>query len=341
MKFGLFGGAKVGASDGQVGLGGDSIGLSEYIEYVLAAERYGFSNVFMVEHHFTGISQVSSSLALLTYLAGRTKRIRLGTAVIVLPWHNPALLAEQISVLDLLSNGRFDFGIGKGYRPQEFKGFGIPMEEAQERFDEALEFLKKAWTTTERFSFASKHWKFDDIVIEPRPVQKPHPKFWMGAGSPESIRRAAREGVNLLLDQVGSIELTNQRVKTYRDELVAMGLPPDSGQVAVTRGFRLVRTEAERIVALEEHSHALDRSGALKLGNLSGDEGRAKYIASDAAMIGTSDQLVDHLSQLQAGGVDAVLFADVQGSPETLRIFSEEVMPQFAGDKMRQLEATA
>ena len=340
MRFGIFGGAKVGGTDGQVGFAGDSIGLREYIEYVVAAERYGFSNVFMVEHHFTGVNQVSSSLALLTYLAARTKRIRLGTAVIVLPWHNPALLAEQISVLDLLSNGRFDFGIGKGYRPQEFKGFGIPMEEAQERFDETLDFLKTAWTTTERFSFAGKHWAFNDIVIEPRPVQQPHPQIWMGAGSAESIRRAAREGVNLLLDQVGSIELTNQRVKTYRDEKIAMGLAPDSGQVAVTRGLRIVRNEAERLAALEEHSRALERAGALKLGNLSGDEGRRIYCESDAALIGTSDQLIERLSRLQAGGVDAVLFADVQGSPEMLRIFAEEVMPQFADDATAKLETT-
>ena len=100
----------------------------------------------MVEHHFTGVGQVSASLNLLSFLAGRTRRLRLGTAVVVLPWHNPVLLAEQVATLDLLSNGRFDFGVGKGYRDSEFDGFCIPKAEATERFDECMAILRKAWT---------------------------------------------------------------------------------------------------------------------------------------------------------------------------------------------------
>ena len=148
MKFGLFGGAK-SSGEGSVG---DSLGYRKYIDYVLYAEELGYHSVFVVEHHFTGVGQLSASLNFLSYLAGRTKRIRLGTAVVVLPWHNPVLLAEQVATLDLLSNGRFDFGVGKGYRQPEFAGFCIPIEEATERFDETLAFLRKAWTANDRFS---------------------------------------------------------------------------------------------------------------------------------------------------------------------------------------------
>src|SRR5215208_5404536 len=123
MRFGLFGGARIDA-DNSVS---DSQSYREYIDYVCAAEAMGFHSVFLVEHHFTGINQVSASINFLTYLAAKTSRIRLGTAVIVLPWHNPVLLAEQAATLDLLSDGRFDFGIGKGYRWGEFHGFCIPM----------------------------------------------------------------------------------------------------------------------------------------------------------------------------------------------------------------------
>src|SRR6185312_1836657 len=112
MQFGLFGGARTKRG---VGLE-DSQGYETFIEYVTEADRLGFKQLFMVEHHFTGQGQVSASMTVLAYLAARTKTIRLGTAVVVLPWHNPALLAEQIATLDLLSDGRFDFGIGKGYR---------------------------------------------------------------------------------------------------------------------------------------------------------------------------------------------------------------------------------
>jgi hypothetical protein len=93
------------------------------------------------EHHFTGYGQVSPTLNLLTWLGARTRRLRLGTAVIALPWHNPVLLAEQAATLDLLSRGRLDFGIGKGYRYNEFAGFRVPMEGADARFEECLDLL--------------------------------------------------------------------------------------------------------------------------------------------------------------------------------------------------------
>ena len=221
MKFGLFGGAK-SAGEGSVG---DSLGYRKYIDYVLHAEQLGYHSVFVVEHHFTGVGQLSASLNFLSYLAGRTEHIRLGTAVVVLPWHNPVLLAEQVATLDLLSNGRFDFGVGKGYRPPEFAGFCIPIEEATERFEEAMAFLRKAWAPGDRFSHHGKRWHFDNIVIEPRPVQQPHPPLWMGAGSFESIRRAAQEGFNLLLDQIAPVDLIIERVAAYRQELERLGRP--------------------------------------------------------------------------------------------------------------------
>src|SRR6266542_2447386 len=146
MKFGLFGGARA-----RGGPAGDSDGYHHFINYVIEAERLGFSSVFLVEHHFTGFGQVSASLNLLSYLAARTERIRLGTAVVVLPWHNPVLVAEAAATLDLLSNGRLDFGVGKGYRPYEFSGFCIPQDEATARFDEAIEVIRRAWTSQAGF----------------------------------------------------------------------------------------------------------------------------------------------------------------------------------------------
>src|SRR5438067_11049502 len=139
MKFGRFGGARA-----RGGPAGDSDGYHSFINYIIEAERFGFSSVFLVEHHFTGFGQVSASLNLLSYLAARTERIRLGTAVVVLPWHNPVLVAEEAATLDLLSNGRLDFGVGKGYRPYEFSGFCIPQAESTARFDEAIDVIGRA-----------------------------------------------------------------------------------------------------------------------------------------------------------------------------------------------------
>src|SRR5438445_12445213 len=112
-----------------------SEGFRDWIDYNVEAEGLGFRSTFVVEHHFTGYGQVSATLNLLTWLGARTSTLRLGTAVIVLPWHNPVLLAEQAATLDLLSGGRLDFGVGRGYRYNEFAGFRVPMDEANARSD--------------------------------------------------------------------------------------------------------------------------------------------------------------------------------------------------------------
>src|SRR5882757_6366247 len=148
MRFGLFGGASAKATHAATD---SNQSLEQYVDYVCEAERLGYHSVFLVEHHFMGTGQVSSSLSLLAYLAARTSRIRLGTGVVVLPWHNPVLLAEQIATIDQLSRGRIDFGIGKGYRPNEFAGFCMTAEEAGARYAETFAFLRRAWTTSERF----------------------------------------------------------------------------------------------------------------------------------------------------------------------------------------------
>src|SRR6187455_2871163 len=163
MKFGLFGSAQAqrGGPDLDSGQG-----FRDWIDYHVEAEALGYTSAFVVEHHFTGYGQVSASLNLLTWLAARTKTIRLGTAVLVLPWHNPVLLAEQAATIDLLSGGRLEFGVGKGYRHNEFAGFCIPIGEADARFDECLGVILKAWTADEPFSHRGKYWQFDKIVVE-------------------------------------------------------------------------------------------------------------------------------------------------------------------------------
>lgn len=331
MRFGLFGGAR---SSGD-GPSGDSIGYRRYIDYVLEAEAQGFHSVFVVEHHFTGVGQVSASLNLLSYLAARTSSIRLGTAVVVLPWHNPALLAEQVATLDLLSGGRFDFGVGRGYRAGEFAGFGISAEEAGERFEETMAFLRSAWGKPGRFSHHGKYWRFDDVVIEPRPVQVPHPVFWLGAGSPASITKAATEGYNLLLDQVAPIALIGERVRQFRQACVAAGRVPGARQIAVARGLQILRSEAERAEALAVRARVLGAIGGLARGpgaeryHNPSAEAALLLAQEDAALLGTPDEIVLRLERLQSLGVDYVLLVDPTGSREALATFASEIMPRF------------
>ncbi|HVH74950.1 MAG TPA: LLM class flavin-dependent oxidoreductase [Stellaceae bacterium] len=332
MKFGLFGGARA-----RGGPAGDSSAYHDFINYVAEAERLGFSSVFLVEHHFTGFGQVSASMSLLSYLAARTERMRLGTAVVVLPWHNPVIVAEQAATLDLLSNGRLDFGVGKGYREYEFSGFCVPQDEATARFDEAMEVIRKAWASTGRFSFQGRYWSYEDIVVEPSPVQQPHPPFWLGAGSAESIRRAAREGYNLLLDQIAPIDVILERVKTFREECAAVGRAYDPMMIGVTRGLQIVHNEQERRRAIITRREVLKNIGDLARGpgaeryaNISKDE--TSFELDDAPLLGTPEEIIARLKRLEAGGVQNVLFAAPGASVAHLRTFAEEIMPAFKGN---------
>ena len=332
MKFGLFGGARA-----RGGPAGDSEGYHDFINYVAEAEKLGFSSVFLVEHHFTGFGQVSASLNLLSYLAARTERIRLGTAVVVLPWHNPVLVAEQAATLDLLSNGRLDFGVGKGYRSYEFDGFCVAQDEATERFDEAMEVIRRAWASDgKRFSYKGKWHSYDNIVVEPSPIQRPHPPFWLGAGSADSIRRAAREGYNLLLDQIAPTAVIIDRVKVFREECKAVGRTYDPMMVGVTRGLQIIRKESER-----KHAIRTRRAVLQNIGDLARGPGAERYhhikddadsfVLDDAPLLGTPEEIVTQLKRLQAGGVENVLFAAPGASVAHLRTFAEEIMPELGG----------
>ena len=339
MRFGLFGGARTELGE----QASDSRIYTDYIDYICEAEALGFHSVFLVEHHFTGFGQISATLNFLTYLAAKTTRLRLGTAVLVLPWHNPALLAEQAATLDLLSNGRFDFGIGKGYRWGEFHGFCVPMEEAEARYQETVAFLKKAWTSPGRFSHHGKYWHYDDVVIEPAPVQKPHPPLWVGAQSPNSIRFAAENGFNLLLGQAGSPEVVAEGIGVYRRAVEAQGRVFDPMNVGLTRALHIAMNAAEREAAHELRATFMRNVQQLSLSPTgeSPSLGRPRRFLSREemhkatetdALIGPPEEIVSRLKRLEAGGVRYVMVIDVGGSLDHLRTFAREVMPEFAED---------
>lgn len=325
MRFGLFGGT-IGRKGGAEA---DHAAYHGYVDYVREAEALGYHSLYLVEHHFAGTGQISSSLNLLTYLAGVTRRIRLGTAVVVLPWHNPVLLAEQVAILDQLSNGRVELGVGRGYRPHEAAGFSIPQDELQPRFEECLEILQKVWSEEERFSHDGRFWHFADGTVEPRPFQKPHPPIWMAAGSPDSIRRAARRGFKLLLDQFGSIELTGERVAIYRDAVEAEGRVFDPSSVAVTRSLHFADDDLQRDQAYAQRGLTMKAIGRFPNSDL--DEAPREALEA-SGLVGTSSEVAEQVQRLDNAGVANVLLIDVTVSKETLRRFSSEVMARFSED---------
>lgn len=332
MRFGLFGGAAAGRG---VPAAESARGYHDYVDYHVEAEALGLHASFVTEHHFTKIGQISATLNLLTWIAARTSTLRLGTAVIVLPWHNPVLLAEQAATLDLLSGGRLDFGVGKGYRHNEFSGFAMPPAEAESRFEEALSVILRAFTSNEPFSHRGRYWRFDEILVEPPPAQRPHPPLWMAASSAESIRACARRGGNLLLDQFAAPELIGERIALYRRELEAAGHVFDPMRVAVARNFWVAADAEERAAALHRQAQANERLLALSRGPASRPSSHIlgysdKPGAREAhALIGTPDEIAAKLAALRDAGVDYVLLSG-QGSRGNLRRFARDIMPAFA-----------
>jgi luciferase family oxidoreductase group 1 len=331
MRFGLFGGAAAprlpdGAASAQ--------GFFDFIETNVEAEALGFHSSFVTEHHFTNIGQVSSTLTLLTYLAARTTRLRLGTAILVLPWHNPVLLAEQVATLDLLSRGRLDLGVGKGYRHNEFAGFAMPPEEAEPRFEEVLEVLVRALSSDAPFSHRGRFFRFDQVVVEPPPYQRPHPPLWLAASSTGSITACARRGFNLLLDQFASPEQIRERIALYRRELEAAGNVFAPMRVAVARNVFVAQDAAEQQAALARQAQVHARLLALSRGSESRPGSHILGYADTPgareahALIGTAGEVAERLAALQEVGVAYVLLFG-QGSRDNLRRFAERVMPKF------------
>jgi len=335
MRFGLFCSPKADAP----GFGPETgEGFRDYLDFNIEAEALGFHSSFSVEHHFSGWNQTSATLMLLMALGMRTSTLRLGTAVMVLPWHNPVLLAEQAATLDLLSNGRFDFGIGKGYRHSEFKGFQLAPEQAEARFEEALEVIKRAFTTRQRFSHQGRFFHFEDIVVEPPPMQQPHPPFWVAAGNPHSIARAAERGFNLILDQYASPQTLGERIAIYKAAREAKGLAFDPMQVAVARQLYVAKDKADRDEALRRQAEYTQRTitSARRPDAAGGSHVLAyaekKGATEENAMFGTPDEIAGMLEACDQAGVDYILLT-ISGGKDQLRRFAREIMPAFAREK--------
>ena len=333
MRFGLFGSAQAGRSGPDTD---SSQGFRDFIDNNAEAEALGYYSTFLVEHHFTGFGQVSASLNLLTWLGARTRHLRLGTAVLVLPWHNPVLLAEQAATLDLLSGGRLDFGVGKGYRYNEFSGFCLPMDEADSRFEESLEIITKAFTCETPFSYRGKYWQFENIVVEPPTAQKPHPPFWMGAGSPASVHQVAERGYNMLLGQHSLAEEILDQVAQFRDEVEVRGRPFDPMHVAAARAVHIAKDAADKEAALERRYQGHMRINALARrpddetrARFKSHEEEARYESAESALFGTPDEIMRKLDALRQGGVEYVII-NFGGSRENIRRFARDIMPAFA-----------
>jgi alkanesulfonate monooxygenase SsuD/methylene tetrahydromethanopterin reductase-like flavin-dependent oxidoreductase (luciferase family) len=219
-----------------------------HIDQAVLAEDLGYDHVWTTEHHFADDAWSPGLLPILSAIAARTTRIRLGTFIIILPLHNPVRVAEDAATVDIISNGRLDLGVGQGYWLSEFASFGVPRTQRASRLEEGLEIIQRCFTR-ETFSFDGKHYQFRDISLAPKSVQQPHPPLWVAAMAEKSVSRAARMGYHL----AGSGGADLQQM--YDAALRQHGRNPDAYSIAQLRAVYVAETREQAWDDAEPHLH--------------------------------------------------------------------------------------
>jgi natural product biosynthesis luciferase-like monooxygenase protein len=201
------------------------------LEQSVHAETLGFESVWPVEQHFNAdLSITPAPLLLLAALAERTRSIRLGIAIVLVPLSHPLRIAEEIATLDVLSNGRVEFGVGRGAIPIHFTAFGVPQSESRERFAESLELILKAWTH-ERVSHDGRFFNIRDIQVVPKPVQRPYPPVRVAANSIDTFELMGREGYPIFVaTPINPFAKIPGNVALYREARRAAGHPDNVGE---------------------------------------------------------------------------------------------------------------
>ena len=349
MKFGLFHSVQLPNPSEQERY------YREALEQVLHAERLGYNSVWFTEHHFTRHGIVSATMSVLAYLAGLTDTIRLGTAVTVLPFHNPVQLAEQTATVDVLSNGRLDLGVGRGYQWGEFHRMNIPMDEASRRFEESMEVLTRAWTSGEPFDHRGEFWSFNDMTVHPRPVQQPHPPVYVAASGADSVARVVRNDWNLLIGQGETYGQVAKQIEFYQDALAETEADFARDRVVVARAMHTAptteqaRSEAEipfmwfkqtgqEVSAPPGHQVELLPEEYAAYRSRYAPDARFDYPAmcDNIMLFGSPDYIAEQVANLRESGVENLIFfvnfggIENQRVLDSLELFAAEVMPQFA-----------
>ncbi len=225
--------------------------MRNFVDFLASAEDLGYDGVWANEHHFHPYGGfIPSPPVMLAALAQRTKRVRLGTSIIVLPLHQPHEMAEQLAMVDLMSGGRLELGVGRGFVAHDYEKLGIPFEEGQERTFEALEVILKAWGR-KPFSHSGKYFQYDNIEVWPFPEQNPHPPVWMAATTnPKSFELVGTLGLDLLnVAYLRPLDDLAASVQIYRAGLAAAGHDASSHRIGTH--YQVVvsenRDEARRI----------------------------------------------------------------------------------------------
>jgi alkanesulfonate monooxygenase SsuD/methylene tetrahydromethanopterin reductase-like flavin-dependent oxidoreductase (luciferase family) len=332
----------------------DEEAFAQSFAQVDAAERWGLDVVWLAELHFVPERSVASApLLLASAIASRTRRLKVGIAVQVLPLCHPLRLAEEVATLDHLSGGRLIFGVGRSGFPRTYEGYGVPYEESRERFAEVLEIVRRSWRE-QRFSFEGQFYKYRNITIVPRPLQQPHPPLRMAATSADTYPAIGAMGLPIFVAvRLGTIEELGPNIAAYRKAYAAAGHPGEGEiylRVPIYVGEAEATARAEPEASIMAFYRALGaqledsatRAGA-RASEQRAERGQALQtinyddVLRDKVIIGTPASVTARLQDLvRKLGLNGVLAELNCGGliPEkkvmrSLQLLCEEVAPRF------------
>jgi alkanesulfonate monooxygenase SsuD/methylene tetrahydromethanopterin reductase-like flavin-dependent oxidoreductase (luciferase family) len=199
---------------------------SDIFDQIVWGEQNGFEDIWLSEHHFIDDGYSPSLLPIAGAIAARTKTIRIGAAVILMPFHNPVRMAEDVATVDVISGGRFELGVGTGYKVEEFDGFGLSSKNKGGMTNEGLEIMSRLWAG-ETLTFKGKYYEVNNAKLTPEPIQKPRPPLWIGGFTPPALRRAAKYG-----DGFVAPGLQRNAYDSFVNELQKRGRNADSVKIA-------------------------------------------------------------------------------------------------------------
>lgn len=310
------------------------------------AEDLGFESVWIAEHHFSDYGLCPAPPVLAAHVAARSRRLRVGMGVSLLPLHNPVMLAEQLAVLDQVCGGRLDVGIGRGGAGPDYDAFGASYEESRARVAEGVELMRRCWSG-EPFSFAGRFTSVPELRVTPRPRQRPEPPLFIAANSPDSNLAAARMGLPTLSSFFVPADELARRRAAYRLEASDAGLDSDMIDDLERRswGMRCVHLAPDRETALAaaQGPFMAYQERLAARANVRGRISHARlrpfeeYLEGGLAFMGSPDAVVDGLGRYleQTGYEKVMLLMALAGLPhaDTLRsmeLFAARVQPQFA-----------
>jgi alkanesulfonate monooxygenase SsuD/methylene tetrahydromethanopterin reductase-like flavin-dependent oxidoreductase (luciferase family) len=329
---------------------------AEMFDLIVLAEALGFDVAWLAELHFGGaFSLLANPLMMVPVIAQRTRRIRIGTAVTLLPLQHPLSCAEQAATADVLSGGRLEFGVGRGSIPSQFHGFRVPVGENRARFDEALEIIRLAWTK-ERFSYRGVFHDVEEIAVVPRPVQRPHPPVRVAVHSAESFAHIGDKGLPIYSGTTTTaLPQLREYTALYRERLKAAGHAWQPEQMALMLPVHVGATGAGARDAIRPGVHKYYRNLRTIFASIPDSYGdhlpRLKTIEDNVAhlpfdkfcreqgVFGDPEEVVDRLQAARDEfGLSQIICWFDQGNmlpraevERTMRRFAEQVMPKLAG----------